>query len=333
MNTQYITTGVPWKGMLCIFLTLFSFAPVAAYSKNSNGFSILGDKRESKISFELIGNLIIIPIKLNNGETTKAVVDTGIRSVVLYGEKYRNDLDFSNSRNVKINGLGKGKRQEGKLAVNNHLRIGDILGEGVGIVSIDTEIPFQILHDNGVEAILGYQLFVNFIIEIDYPNNEIIFRDPFYFSPNLDAHHFDIEVVNTKPYITTTVKIKNKHSEIHAYDMKILIDTGAGLDMMVYNNSKNAELFMLKNSNKVRIGQGMNGMIGGYLSSSLNINVGGINLSEVSVSIADRKSGKKYSNKYGVDGLIGGNILKKYTVTFDYINGDIYLEAPSKSSL
>ena len=332
MNTQLTITSVSWKGMLCISLILilvFKVYSAKINSASSSGFSLLGNKKESKIKFELINNLIVVPIRLNNGKTTKAVIDTGIRSVILYGRKHRDELDFTNTRNIKINGLGKGKRQEGKLAVNNDLRIGDVVGEGIGIVSVGMEMPFEILNTNGVEAILGYQLFTNFIIEVDYIHNEITFHDPFYFSPNLEAHRFNIEVIDTKPYIITTIKVKYAHSEILAYNMKILIDTGAALDMAIYSNSKNARLFMINPSDKVRIGQGMNGEIGGYKSNNINIDVGDISLYNISISIIDRKSGKKYSNHYGVDGLIGGNVLKQYKVTFDYINGDVYLESPN----
>lgn len=325
MNTQLTHKGMLWSGILCIFLSFIFFN---SHSRTSTGFSLIGSKKESKVRFKLINNLIVVPIRLNNGRVTRAVVDTGIRSVVLYGRKYRRDLDFTNTRNIKINGLGKGKRQEGQLTVNNVLQIGDVLGEGVGIVSIDKEIPFEILRKHGVEAILGYQLFSNFIIEIDYLNSEITFRDPRYFSPNDEAYHLDLELIDTKPYITTTLKIKNEHSVLHAKEMKLLLDTGAALDMLIYNNSKNAKLFTLNSSKKMAIGQGMNGEIGGYTARSINMDIGNIELTDIVVSLVDRKSGKKHSKHFGVDGLIGGNVLKKYKVTFDYINGDVYLEKP-----
>ena len=326
MNTQLTNDSVSWKGILYALL-VFLFS-ISTHAEGSTGFSLVNDKKETKISFILINNLIVIPIRLNNGQMTKAVVDTGVRSVVLYGKKYRKCLDFTNTRKVKINGLGRGKRQHGKLSVNNVLRIGDVLGEGLGIVSIDEIIPFDVLHDQGVEAILGYQLFSNFIIEIDYLNNEITFRDPLYFSPNLEADHFDLELIDTKPYITTTLKIKNEHSVLQANEMKILLDTGAALDMMIYSNSKNAKLFMLNTTNKVAIGQGMNGEIAGHTTLKLDIDIGQIELSDIVVSIADKQSGKQHRKFFGVDGLIGGNVLKQYKVTFDYINGDVYLEKP-----
>jgi hypothetical protein len=322
-------SNVHWKCILCIFLTIFLLSSITTFSQKVIGFSLLDGKRESKISFELIGNLIVVPIRLNNGKMTKAVVDTGIRSVVLYGRKFRNNLDFTNTRNIRINGLGKGKRQEGKLAINNTLRIGDVVGKGVGLVSVDTEMPFQILNENGVEAIMGYQLFINFIIEIDYINHEITFRDPSSFLPNPNARHLDLEVDYSKPYTTTTIKIKDRQSEIHACKMKLLIDTGAGLDMMIYSRSKNAKLFMSKKSGKVRIGQGVNGDIQGIVAEKMKMNIGQFELSEVEVSFSDRKSNRKHSRYFGVDGLIGGNILKRYKVTFDYIHGVVYFEQPN----
>jgi hypothetical protein len=326
MTTQLTKTSMPCKGLLCfplIYLLIFN-----TYSVGHKGFSLIGSKKESKVKFELINNLVVVPIQLNNGQWTKAVVDTGIRSVVLYGKKFQKQLNFNNSRDVKINGLGKGRRQQGKLAVDNAVRIGDVLGEGVAIVSVDEEIPFEILSENGVEAILGYQLFNQFIIEIDYLNNEITFRDPVFFTANPLAHQFHIEVIDTKPYITTSIKIRNEHSEIIAHEMKVLLDTGAALDMMIYNGSKNAKLFTLDKSSKGSIGLGMNGKIGGYSTTDLSIIVGNVNLKSIAVNVADRRSGSRYSKHYGVDGLIGGNVLKHFKVTFDYINGDVYLEEP-----
>jgi predicted aspartyl protease len=327
MTNKFNISITSCKGLLCI--SLLYFLSFNTYSIGNVGFSLIGSKKESKVKFEQIDNLIVVPIQLNNGQWTKAVVDTGIRSVVLYGKKFRKQLNIMDSRDVKINGLGKGRRQQGKLAIDNEVRIGDVLGEGVAIVSVDGKIPFEILNKNGVEAILGYQLFNRFIIEIDYLNNEITFRDPDLFIANPNAHHFGIEVIDTKPYITTSIKIRNEHSEIIAHEMKVLLDTGAALDMMIYNGSKNANLFTLDKANMGAIGQGINGEIGGYSSTYSNINIGDIHLESISVSVAVRKTNKdRYGKKHGIDGLIGGNVLKHFKVTFDYINGDVYLEEP-----
>lgn len=302
-------------------IVLFSFLYNSFYSKAYTGFSLKENKKVSKIPFQLIDNLIVIDLKINESHTVKAVFDTGARSIILYGRKFKKQLDYTNTRIVNVSGLGKGKLQQGALAVNNSVEIGEVLGEGVGLVHMMCKIPFSKLSEANIEAVLGYQLFSNFIIEIDYGEMVISFHDPISFEKDEEAFDFDLDIIDTKPYITTKVTI-DEDSEITS---KWLIDTGASVDMIVYNTSYNYGYFINGKKKKNVIGFGFNGEIEG-ISTSKKIKLGGIQLGNKNVHIIDKYSDGKEGKQFGADGLVGANILKQYKVTFDYIGGHVYLK-------
>ena len=73
-------------------IVLFSFFYDSVHSKADTGFSLKENKKVSKIPFQLIDNLIVIDLKLNQYHSVKAIFDTGVRSIILYGKKFKKEL-------------------------------------------------------------------------------------------------------------------------------------------------------------------------------------------------------------------------------------------------
>ena len=325
MTTQKRPRGIPCRYKFLIVLTL-TYLNVYATTTIERGFFFKENKRISSIPFQVIDNLIVIDLELNDRKKVKAVFDTGIRSIMLFGSKYKKHLDYSYTREIPINGLGTDKRPTGNLTIDNSLDIGDIRGEGVAIVHVSHSLPFDILHQAGVEAVIGYQLFTSFVVEIDYNKQEVVFHDPkTYYNWN-SSYSFPIEIIDTKPYITTSIKLGDQENVVE--NVKLLMDTGASVDMIIYGSSEKSKFFEHNSRKQQLIGFGLNGDIRGD-EKACQLQLGPIDLGMNVVSIINPKSDDMISRRFGVDGLIGSKVLRNYVVTFDYIHKMVYLKSNS----
>lgn len=325
METHPTTRHRPSTVLSSSLAVLFCFYSLLSFAKPELGFSFKSNKRISTIPFELVDNLIIIKLKLNEGYVVKAVFDTGVRSIILYGKKYRKELDFYKSRVVQVNGLGKGKKQVGVTAHNNYISLGDVEGKGVTLVHLAHDIPFQKLKEAHVDAVFGYQLFSKFIVEINYQNMVVTFKDPDHYTCDISAYRFPIEILDTKPYVTTTVSVHGAAP----IQTKWLIDTGAAVDIIVYKTSHNFKHFVSSGVKKKTIGRGFKGIIKGETSSQ-KIQFGKILMGNKDVHVIDKRSDSNLSQQYGADGLIGGKLLRDFVITFDYVHGHVYFKPASK---
>jgi len=84
------------------------------------------------LKFKLTNNLIILPIKVNGTELS-FILDSGVRSTVIFNMKSSDSLKFNELNKVKLRGLGKGESVDALLSKNNSMRFGEIFRENQNI--------------------------------------------------------------------------------------------------------------------------------------------------------------------------------------------------------
>ncbi len=84
----------------------FAASPSRAALRTSNagGYQFLEGASRTAIRFEMFRNLIVIPAKINDTLNVELILDTGTRSMLLYGKKFANMKNLSGNRRVKIAG-------------------------------------------------------------------------------------------------------------------------------------------------------------------------------------------------------------------------------------
>src|SRR5690606_7654375 len=88
----------------CLFLFI-CFCLLLSQLYGQPGFEFDPGVRKDKIKFELVNNLIIIPVELN-GLQLSFLLDTGVNTTVLFDLKDQDYLDFPNAEKVKLRGIG-----------------------------------------------------------------------------------------------------------------------------------------------------------------------------------------------------------------------------------
>src|SRR5690349_22564920 len=101
------------------------------------GYQFLDGYSHTTIQFERHRDLIVIPVVMNDSIKLRLVLDTGTRSLLLYGKKFRRLGNLRPDKKVKVTGWGSPKGVDAHLSFPNKVSLGEIRGESVGVAIVD----------------------------------------------------------------------------------------------------------------------------------------------------------------------------------------------------
>ncbi|KIA88867.1 aspartyl protease family protein [Kaistella jeonii] len=302
------------KFVKIIFLLFFSF------SWGQNEFKITHHKK-TVIPFQLINNLIFVPLNINGVDLT-FLLDSGVNETILFSLEDK-QINFNDIEKIKFSGLGESKNIEGLRSDNNVVKIGkdfQDLKHTVFII-LDESINFSSHVGIPVNGIIGYQFFKDHPVQIDFVSKKItVFNDDQLLQKSKKRYtEFPISIEGNKPYLMAGVEMT--HSNI---DSKMLLDLGNSdaiwlfpklIDDFVYNRP-NIEDYL---------GQGFNGDIFGKRSRIHRFYIGDFVFEKPLTAMPDEYSIQNVRIVPGRKGSIGSDILRRFSVIFDYPNQKIYL--------
>jgi hypothetical protein len=175
---------------------------------------------------------------------------------------------------------------------------------------------------------LGYDLFDSFAVEIDYRAKLLKIYDPVKAKEKfkkLPKHRkwftIPIRVENEKPY--TTISFKNTESDEYS-DLKLLLDTGASNSLSFYDPTSD-EIVLPENTISTLLGIGLSGNVSGELGRIKNIKFGPFEFEDPVVAFPDSLSVRRAFGFDDRNGSIGGDLLRRFKVIFNYHEGLLYL--------
>ena len=112
---------------LFCFWIFFTFS-VSVFSQD--GFQFETDKTKITIPFQLINNLIFIPINVN-GVELNFLLDTGVEETILLSLDDKEGLNFNNVEKIKLRGLGMEESIEGLRSNDNVLSVKELVGKNL----------------------------------------------------------------------------------------------------------------------------------------------------------------------------------------------------------
>ena len=301
-----------------IFLFLFSF------SFGQTGFEVTNPKK-TVIPFQLINNLIFIPVNINGIDLT-FLLDSGVNETILFSLDNK-EINFNDVEKMKFSGLGGTTKIEGLRAENNIVRIGKEYTDFTHTIFIilDESINFSSHVGIPVNGIMGYNFFKDHQIEINYINKKItIYKSEKLFKKRQRKFTaFPITIEGNKPYIMADVEMNSEK-----VSSKMLLDLG---------NSDAVWLFpkLIKNFEYNRpniddyLGRGFNGDIFGKRSRIHELNLGDFVFKKPLTAMPDEYSIQSLKLVPDRKGSIGNDIIRRFTVIFDYPGNQIFLRKNS----
>ncbi len=320
---------------LMFALIVFSSLPLKAQSDSESGkdnkpaFRLMGDRGERLVfPFELINNLVVIEARINGSEPMKFILDSGAgRNIIT--SLYNREIYLKNAETVMLAGLGEGERLEAFRSKGNQVQIERIIGEDVEVLILKEDV-FKLASFMGTEVhgILGYDLFDSFAVEIDYRAKLLKIYDPLRSKEKfeeLPKHRkwFTIPIVveNEKPY--TNIFFKNSETDEYS-PLKLLLDTGASNSLSFYDPTSE-EIVLPENTINTLLGIGLSGNVSGALGRVKKVKFGPFEFEEPVVAFPDSLSVRRAFGFDDRNGSIGGDLLRRFKVIFNYHEGLLYL--------
>ncbi len=309
-----------WLGV--IFLAFFLGKDIYA---QENGLTT--EKKCFSVKFQWIGNLMIIPVEINENEQFNFIVDTGSRYTIISDLDLIEELNINRGNLISIGGLGHGKEYTAYDSKGNRLKLGKAVNRNAQVIILmDSPLDLSAKMGIPVHGIIGFEAFKNFVVEINYHTNRMIFYRHDYFNRkrNRKLRKFQkipLEFHQGKPYLRTHVEITN-NTPIPA---KLLLDTGGWDAVWLFKDSNPNFTVPAKNFIDT-LGFGLNGAITGERSKIRNLKISNHTFKRPTTSFPDSLSIANVVKFEERNGSIGGEIISRFHVVFDYRNRELWVK-------
>jgi len=286
--------------------------PVVLFSQN---YELPIGEKYQKIKFKLVNNLIIVPIEVN-GTNLSFILDSGVNKPILFNLSDKDSIQINNVSEIAIKGLGEGDAIDALSSSGNVFKIGKAINnDQLLYVVMDKELNLSPRLGLPVHGIIGYDLFRDFVVEINYSSKFIKLHFPELYKRPKKARTqtLPLHIVQNKAYVQGHVLMKNKHS----IPVKLLVDSGSSDAIWLFEDVGKG-LGVPKNNYEDFLGQGLSGSVFGKRTKIEGISLGSFQLKDAKVAFPDLQYFNSITSLGDRNGSLGGEVLKRFTLVFNY---------------
>ena len=301
--------------MIKCLILIVSFLCLNYFGFSQSKFIVQNTKQTDKIKFKLLNNLVVIPVEIN-GVVLSFILDTGVSKPIIFNFLNVPDtLKVKNTETIYLRGLGEGESVKALKSTNNIFKVGDAIKLDQELYAVyDANLNFAPRLGAPVHGIIGYDLFKDLIVEVNYSRKHIRLTNPnkHRYKDCKKCERINLEFYNNKPYIDAEVKIHNRRIPI-----KLLIDSGGSDSLWLFEDDS----LGIKSENKFFndfLGHGLSGSVFGKRSRIDAFYLKSFELTNANVAYPDSSSISFARNFKDRNGSLAGNILKRFNVIFDY---------------
>ena len=268
-----------------------------------------------KIHFKLVNNLIVIPVTIN-GVSLSFLLDTGVSKPIIFNFfNLQEELSIHETETILIQGLGNDEPIEALRSSNNTVIIGEAVSLNQDLFAIiDASINFVPSLGIPIHGIIGYDIFKDFVIEINYSRKFIKLYNPHLYDSKLSKkwRKLDLKLYNKKPIIEASVTVNNQLVPVN-----LLIDTGGSDALWLFEDSVQS-LSIPTNTFDDFLGKGLSGTIFGKRTVVESFRLKDYQLNKVNVAFPDTVSIQKAKINTLRNGSLMGDVLHRFNWVFDY---------------
>ena len=270
----------------------------------------------ASIPFDLRNQHLWIRGRLNGADSVWIVVDTGASSSVL-------DESVARRLAIKLTGEnvahGAGGTQRGRQAHDVTVELPGLTlrRERMGTLELGTLTQAG---GRPMQLILGYELFRAAVVRFDYQRGVMDVWDADHAPPPAGAS-VPMTLINHHPYVDATLHVPGRPP----LKGRFVIDSGSSGALIVTPEiTERDSLVSAFPRTLVAMGRGVGGELKNHLGRADSFAIGGLTFVRPLVAMPDPSQGR--ISEVGSIGNIGGQILGRCSVTFDYARQRIHLE-------
>jgi uncharacterized protein YlxP (DUF503 family) len=313
------------KVMACLFIVGIMWLAPQAWGFQGDpepgdaerfGYFLEKNRKKARVPFELHSNLILIYLQVNEFDSLRFILDTGVSATIVTDPAALDTTKLNMTRKINLSGIGEGKAVVGKIAIGNIVRIGSVRGNFQNIIVLQQDLLMLSEYIGvPVHGIIGSDLLSNFVVTIDFVRHELVFTNHinYTYTPRKGTR-LPIEIINSKPFISSVHLLEGNLER----EIKVLIDTGAGHALLLTTDPEHP--FKLPDKLlRSQLGWGLGGMINGSLGRIPEVKIGDFVLKDLLASFPDHASfAFKLDSSANRQGNIGCELLRRFKVTLNY---------------
>ncbi len=312
--------------LFLLIVVLYGTGSVFGQSK----FNLLNTESD-KINFQLIDNLIIMPVSVNGIELS-FLLDTGVSRPILFNIlNFADSLHLKNLKTISLRGLGADGAVSSIKSEKNIVRIGKALNPNQDLyVVFDNSINFTPILGVPVHGIIGYDLLKDFIVEINYRRQFIKLHNPqtYKYKKCRNCETLNLSFNNNKPYLEASILTQKEDNPV-----KLLIDTGGSDDLWLFEDDSIGLKPMNDKYFNDYLGRGLSGSVYGKRSKVSHLKLKSFSFYDVNTAFPDSSSisiAKTFKER---NGSISGGLLRRFNIIIDYPHAKLTLKKNHNFSL
>jgi hypothetical protein len=303
-------------GLLCCGLATRASDPRMP-DRERYGFFLTNDRNWARIPFQLHSNLIIVPVQINGSDTLNFILDTGVGHTIITDPAALTSHAMKKTRRIKLSGAGEGTNLMATIAIDNTLSMGALRANHHNVVMLDEDIlKLSEYVGTPIHGIFGYEVFDNFVVNIDFQRREITLMKPDkYRYRKRQGDQLPITIQDTKVYTDALTVFDGEKST----PLRVVLDTGAGHALLLNHGESTSILPLPEKVIRAQLGRGLNGVINGSLGRIGKVRFGRYELANILASFPDSIAYRaKLIDMPQRQGNVGCELLRRFNVTFNY---------------
>jgi len=286
------------------------------------GFFMKEEGRKKEIPFLVSNNLVIIPISINNGPPVNFLLDTGVKTNILFSKTFGDFLNLNYTRKLDLVGADGKTVLTASVSPTNHLDIGEIEGLFQTLLVLDEDfLELERVIGVPVFGVIGYEFFKYNPVKINYDEGIITFYkgDALKWKP-VGFKKVSIKLENSKPYLHAKIR-QHSQNELLA---KLLIDTGANHGLLL-NRETSDQIVLPEKHLESELGRSLGGDLFGFVGRVRSFNLNSFKFNNVITSFPDETEFSYVIKDSGRQGSLGSEILGRMNIIFDYNRERIFI--------
>ncbi|AIE84098.1 aspartyl protease family protein [Fimbriimonas ginsengisoli] len=275
----------------------------------------------AELPFELVGNHIYLKGEAEN-RPISILLDSGAgMSVLDSGIAERWNIP-RNKSGLPVTGAGA-KPIQAQMLQGFKVRFAGTKIDQPIIIGIPLE-QLAYLEGRPLEAVVGNEFFQKYVVNIDYANRKVRLFNPEGYTYTGKGKELSIRLVGNHPHIDAEIEVP----EIGKLPVEAVIDTGAGSSVNLTGRLMEAQKLdgHFPKSPIAPSGAGVGGATTGRPGRLGSLSFGGFKLDRPVASM-ELSNGGALGTGAAYDILIGGDVMRRFDVTFDYSRKKLYLQA------
>jgi hypothetical protein len=278
--------------------------------------------KKLELPFRYENNFIVVDVLFNGFLPLHFLFDTGAEHTILTKREISDLMQIDYQRRFTVIGADLETELTAYLARGIALRIKAFRAINRSILVLDEDyFRFEEFAGVNIHGIFGADIFRRFVVKVDYDRKVITLYDPGHFQRPAGYMELQLEINRGKPYVKANALFGDSTNA----DLKLLLDTGANLPLLLHTNT-HPNLNLPEEVIRSQFGRGLGGELRGFVGRLQELQLQGYTFNNVVTTFQDISPELDSAYLNNRNGLVGNPMLSRFSLIIDYIREKCYIK-------